>query len=411
MSYTNPNQISFRDGPAIDAFGRLRVSQPDALFSASNEYDTGTVLYWDTLVAGTGAISHLPNESAVQLSTGGTGSGASVAYQTRPYLRYQPGKSQQITITSLFGTPTANVRRRVGYFDASNGIFLEQTAAGMSAVQRSFTSGAAVDTAVAQASWNLDKLDGTGPSGITVDWTKTQVFHLDLQWLGVGRVRLALNIDGRVIYFHQFLNANVLTVPYMTTANLPIRAEITNTAAAAGTNTFKIICCSVDAEGGFELGLSIPMAAIRPDSINCAVAGTAVFAIRPKTTFGGKTNRGIFIPRTFQILEGSGDAYWICYYGDTALVTGGSWVSVSADSIVEMNVTPTGFTASTIRAALGYASGGGANARDINSHLSEHRIPGCVGGNGTTQYGFFIVGYAFSGTVAMAVGINWDEHR
>jgi len=140
---------------------------------------------------------------------------------------------------------------RYGYFDANDGIFFEQSGTGLNVVRRTATSGSPVDNSVAQASWNLDPLDGTGPSGFTLDVTKANIYFLDFEWLGVGRIRMGVaNPNGGFIYCHQFINANQYTVPYMRTGALPMRAEVRNTAGAASVASLDIICQTVISEGG-----------------------------------------------------------------------------------------------------------------------------------------------------------------
>lgn len=149
---------------ALDAFGRHRVSNPSGLFDSTLQYDTQPVLFY-TETSGSGTVTHLPNESSAKLEI--AGSNASVIRQTRQYFKYQPGRSQQILATFVAGS-TAGATKRVGYFDAANGIFLEVVGGDLYMVKRSHSSGATVNTRVAQADWNLDKMDGTGNSGITL---------------------------------------------------------------------------------------------------------------------------------------------------------------------------------------------------------------------------------------------------
>jgi hypothetical protein len=120
--------------------------------------------------------------------------------------------------TFVFNEAKTGLRQRVGYFGANNGIFLEQDGTTVNLVKRSYISGSVVDTKVAQASWNGDKLNGTGDSGLTLDLTKSQIFWIDVEWLGVGSVRCGFIINGEYYVAHTFHHANVLDSVYMTTA-------------------------------------------------------------------------------------------------------------------------------------------------------------------------------------------------
>jgi hypothetical protein len=135
----------------------------------------------------------------------------------------------------------------IGYFDSLNGLFFRQTGTALSVVRRTSTSGSVVDNVVEQANWNLDKLDGTGASGFTLDDTKAQILFIDFQYLGMGRVRMGFDINGIIVYCHEFLNANVLDVPYMQSGTLPIGILLTTTGTSV-TKTSYFKCAAVHSE-------------------------------------------------------------------------------------------------------------------------------------------------------------------
>lgn len=77
-----------------------------------------------------------------------------------------------------------------------------------------------------QSSWNLDRMDGTGPSGYNVDLSKMQMFYIDYSWYGAGFVRWGLRgSNGQIIYCHKVINNNTNTEAYMRSGNLPARYE------------------------------------------------------------------------------------------------------------------------------------------------------------------------------------------
>lgn len=231
----------------VDAFHRLRVSSPTTLFDGKTLYDSQDLHFTESFVTG-GSAAMVSNQPIRRLTVNTTNA-ASAIRQTKRYFSYQSGKSQQIFQTFTFGSAVTNVRRRAGYFDANNGIFLEQTSSGVSLIKRTSVSGSPVDTSVSQASWNLDALDGTGPSGLTLDLSKTQILVIDFQWLGGGEVRVGFGIGDTIVYVHIFQWANLGTGVYTATPSLPVRWEITNTNTSAGAN-LDCICCSVATEAG-----------------------------------------------------------------------------------------------------------------------------------------------------------------
>lgn len=310
-SGTNPMATVIADGANLDAFSRLRVSQPTTLFSVQCQYNVAPIVM-ESGNTGTGvAPAHSANDRMVKLSaTAGSGTSFMQSYQ---YVPYQPGKSQLILITGLLGAGVAGATVDVGYFDASNGIFLRQNgASGLQIVRRTSTSGSVVDNVVNKADWNIDKMDGTGTSGITIDEETVYILVIDLQFLGMGRVRVGFNIGGVLYYCHEFLNANNLAVPYMQTATLPVQMLLTATSTAATKDCY-FKCASVNSEGGasvfedFAFAFSTPQAAITASS----GARTHAVSIRPKTTFNSITNRMTFAIDSIDIIvTGSNPVLW-----------------------------------------------------------------------------------------------------
>lgn len=229
---------------AKDAFGRLRVSEPVTLFDSQNRYIDGE--QFSNNNSGAGSVTYNPNSSNFTLSV--SGNGDEVIRQAKRVNLYQPGKSLLIMNTFAFSTLTANLRQRVGYFTAQNGIFLEADGTELYIVKRSYTSGSAVDTRIAQSNWNGDIFNGAGASGITLDVSKTQILWTDIEWLGVGSVRVGFVINGVFYIAHTFHHANTETDVYMTTASLNCRYEITSTGAAGN---MRQICSTVISEGGY----------------------------------------------------------------------------------------------------------------------------------------------------------------
>jgi hypothetical protein len=237
-------------GTNLDAFGRLRVSNPFTLFDSQNRYIDGD--QFSNITATGGNVVYVANESSFNLNVSAA-SGSSVIRQSKTVQAYQPGKSLLIMNTFAMATLKANLTQRVGYFTVDNGIYFEAVGTTLNLVIRSSTTGSVVEERIPQASWNGDRLNGAGASGITLNPTLTQIFWCDVEWLGVGNVRTGFVINGQFIVCHTFQHANQPgnTTVYMTTATLNPRYEITNTGATSGVSTMKQICSTVISEGGF----------------------------------------------------------------------------------------------------------------------------------------------------------------
>lgn len=328
-------------GTSADAFGRTRVSAPFTLFDSQNRYEKNGL--FDEAVVGSATVTYLVNESTVSLNVTAA-SGDEVVRQSKRVFPYQPGKSLLVMNTFVMPAAHANVRCRVGYFSAENGVFLERNGTAVRFVRRTYTSGSVVDNVVEQASWNGDKLDGTGASGFTIDLTKSHILWQDFEWLGVGSVRIGFVINGKFIVCHTFHHANNLALVYITTAILPIRYEITNTDATDGSRAFKQICSTVISEGGYEKKVALQTA--RMTAYNAGVGTTLV----PLLSIRLDTARpdAVVIPDGYTVLPSASAATTFeIQLVKNATLTGASWAQTTSNN-VEYDTTATAITGGTI---------------------------------------------------------------
>jgi len=344
MSCENINvgqgQLVTFGGANLDAFGRLRVSEPFTLFDSQNRYAEDDQFSSSTVNGA--SITFASNESSVNMSVDTT-SGSKAVRQTFRRMPYQPGKSMLILTTFCMNVAKTNLRQRVGYFDENNGIYLEKNGTSEpSFVIRTNTSGSPVNTnSASQSSWNGDKLDGTGPSGYTLNLETVQIFWSDIEWLGVGNVRCGFVINGQFIICHTFQCANQTgkTKVYMETAILPVRYEIEHTAGTGTGSTLKQICSTVISEGGYQQTVQDTVA--RRTSVLGTISTTflPLVSIRLKSTAAGAVvllNRIIVLPTTNQ-------SYEVCIMKNSTL-TAASWTSLTTN--VEYDVSATAMTTS-----------------------------------------------------------------
>jgi hypothetical protein len=339
----SPIPISF-PATALDAFGRQRVSQPYTLFDSQSRYAADN--QFDTSTSGTGSSTFNTNQASVSMSVtaGGVGSVVRQSYRNFPY---QPGKGLLVLATFLMDNGTsANLNQKVGYFSTQNGVFFQRTAGVNSFVLRSYTGGSVNDTrAFAQSSWNGDKLDGTGASGLTLDLTHPQILWMDFEWLGVGSVRCGFIINGEYIVCHTFDTANVYgTTVYMTTAILPVRYEITTTTTAVAA-TLTQICSSVVSEGGFE-ATSIEHVASMTNLTASSYLTTSYKPLISIRLASGRTG-SVVLPTTLNFLPSTADNFQIAFVKNATLSTP-SWSAVASDSNVEYDINSTSYTGGTL---------------------------------------------------------------
>lgn len=399
--------IAGADGASLDAFGRWRTASPVGLFDSSFRYDMSSAL-WNPIVVAGGTRTFNINRASMTIASNGA---ANARYCLRTVLRthYQPGRSQLVAITFVMGAPVLHTAKRVGYYSNENGVYLQSDATGLSIVLRSIVSGVIVDTPVPQSAWNIDPMNGLGPSGINLDMTKAQLLQIDMQWLGVGRVRVGFNVNGVTYYAHQLLCANVLTSTYMGTASLPVSYEVQTDATGGAAASMECICASVSSEGGFETERGFPFSCSNGSTLVTVNTRRAFLSIRPKATFKGLTNRVYADMIDCSVaLNAAGVFLFEIVYNPT--FTGApAWVSVDADSAFEFSVhadVSAGAFTGGYSTEAHYTSAGG---RTDVTHSVDSKLPIAMDNNGV-QRALSLVGTgAVGGAITVLGSLNWKE--
>lgn len=374
---------------SLDAFGRLRVSNPYTLFDSQNRYQKDP--QFSESLTGSATATYVANESSVDMNVTAA-SGDKAVRQTFRVFPYQPGKSLEVLATFVMNAGKNNLRQRVGYFNTDNGVFFQVSGTTKSFVLRTSTSGSPNDArTIDQADWNGDKLDGTGVSGLTLDITKAQILYMDFEWLGVGSVRCGFVIDGTFIVCHTFNNANDLDKVYMTTAILPVRYEIENTGATSGASTMTQICSTVISEGGYQQKNALTWARRTTTLTGVTTSFVPIVSIQLKSTALG----AVVLPSIYTALPiGSTLDYEVALIKNPTL-TGASFTSNSTN--VEIDVTATALTGGTI-VDLTYTSGsnqGSGTATGSTEYNFDNQLGVSIGG---TSDIFTLAARTISGT-------------
>jgi len=382
MTYLYNDLVGFK-GNVVDAFNRLKVSNPFTLFDSQQRYVLSDK--WDYVGLSGGTYSFNPIESTVSLTSGLT-NGSKMYVETKRVFPYQPGKSLTIVNSFAMAQPKSGLRQRSGYFGITggvtsgipyNGVYLQQDGLTLSICLASASLG--TTQTITQSNWNADKFDGTGDSGVTLDVTKGNIFWLDVEWLGVGDIRTGFYIDGKPVVAHTFYNTNKNSTTYMTTACLPLRYEIENTSSQATSSTMRQICSTVLSEGGYEgfsrrynvthsgttphtlttAGTQYPLIAIRmaPDRLDSIIVPSNIsVAIEP-----GTNNKPLVVQ--YRILL-------------NPTLTGNTWAT-HFNGNVQYNVTATGVTGGTDIIG-GYISSSGtldvSSINDFNFQIGRTQL-------------------------------------
>ena len=392
-----------------DAFGRQRISAPLTLFDSSHRYRDNNL--WSQLVVGTGStVGFVTSQGLIEVGIGTT-AGCSIIRETTKVFSYQPGKSLLIMTTFVPSTPKENLRQRVGYFGADNGIYFEIAGIGstsISFVERSLSLG--TETRVPQSEWNIDKLDGTGVSGITLDPSKAQILWTDIEWLGLGTVRIGFVIDGQFIHCHSFHHANLIQSTYITTASLPLRYEIANTGVTTSSSILKQVCSTVISEGGYELrGLQQAIGTPITSPVGLTTAGTyyTVISLRLKTSPNRLDAICILTAISFMGITNNANYNWQVRTSGTS--NGGTWVSAGTDSSVEYKIDGGTYTGGRILAS-GFNNGSnqGASPTDIlKEALFKFQLE--RDGLSSTPYELTLVCASDTNGASIYASMDWEE--
>jgi len=324
-------------GSQGDAFGRLRVAEPFTLGDYKHLFaiDPNFIDF----TANGGTVTFTGNTASATLSTNNSTSSVSV-HQTKFYHSYQPGKSQVILSSVVFGYAQQNVTKRTGYFDDRDGIYFEQVGSNTSNgtnngtlnfVIRSFTTGTALESDVGSYKRRVPQSQ-------------------------FGRVRVGFVHDGAFIIAHEYYHSNILNEVYLSSPNLPVRCEIRNTGTTSG-GSMGQICASVISEGGYnESGIDWSTFGYARTTATPSATPLPLIALRLKTTFKGypnrlsvrlntlslyaETNSIIFeiikLPNASSLANGTGALVWTSADDDSGCeycVNADSYTSANADRL------------------------------------------------------------------------------
>lgn len=394
--------VRFAEGsPTIDAFNNLRIGEGTILGGYEQSNGDMSDLFQD-ITSGTASITYVPTASQTVLAVG-SASGDSITRTTNRYHYYQPGVGQFALFTCALGdTGKANNTRRWGYFDQNDGVFFEMQGTTFNIVLRSSTSGSVVETRVPQNQWNQDKLDGTGPSQMTIDPSKANFYGLDLAWLGVGAVRVGVWApDGSRWPSHVFQNPNSNIGAYMRRGSLPLRFENFNTGPTASATEFKQLCSAVysQARTDYTFWRFSDIERMTPVTVT---TNTPILSMRVKA--GSRV--GIY-PEALNLLVQGGSVKLTII--DDAVLTGDTW-SISGIGSAEGDITATAFTGGA--PFYSFFAGEGVHHKELADYYElndegYHRLA-----DDSDSYTFTLVATKLTGTtVTITAGLNYKELR
>jgi hypothetical protein len=403
INATGAASVTFAEGqPTMSGFGSLKTSSERVLGVYESSLDTYEALF-STVTANGGVSNYTPSESSQVLLVNST-SGSRSMIMTNRYHYYTPGTSSLFKMTVSCGDAgkVGNIRRW-GAFDQNDGIFFELYETTVNVVIRSSTSGSVVENRVAQSAWNHDKLNGTGLSSHTLNITGINVFWMDYQWLGAGRVRFGIYTpDGSRVVCHQFENAGLNSLPYMRTGTLPAALENVNTASTGASSELRSVCIGVYTEGTYE-----DYAFWRFSDVDRNITGvttnTVAFSIRTLSTFNGKHNHVVVYPETLNVWCDQPVA--VTMWQATS-VTGGTWDALA--STCEVNYTGTVDTTGSQKFKTLYFNTG-AEAFDLDKFFEKNDEGILTSATGVPEVWSFLVTKLTAASTNASLNLGYKE--
>lgn len=404
--YVNNSGIFMADSGSIDAFSRLRVSNPVSLFDSQFTYDLQPLLF-EKIINGSANISYDSTNGAASLDLDNASNGDSAVFQSYSHIRYQPSKSQLVFLSFNFGGGEDDCIKSVGLSSGSDGFELRMNNGNLEFVILSTTENG--NQVIPQSEWNLEKFDGSQKS-VELDFEKTQILIIDFQALYVGRVCFGFDVDGVIEYAHEFNNANNTIYPYIRTANLPIRSSITSTSNNV-TAEMLSICCAVVSEGGIDQNLGYEFV----HSTDVISLGnnvrTHVLSIQPKQLFNGVVNRTQILLRSIDLIVTGGNSI------EWDLSIGQSLTNINAQD-VNTNYSGSSYLSGdisgdpAIKISNGYSIASGNIRTSINRDITT-RYPITLNGVGDVREmgRVTLAAKGIGGTSAVKASLGWTEVR
>lgn len=284
--------VRFDDGdPIVDAFGNLLTSNLSIVDQFNFIYGDIEGKYTDITGSG-GTVTPLPSESTFRLSTTTT-SGSYASRTTNQYYPYIPGVGSMVMMTVLIGdTGKTGVTRRWGLFDDDDGVYFELSGSVFSVNIKSSNSGSPTIEKVIQSDFAGDKASDDSLDEYVLDVSKFNLYWIDYQWLGVGRIRFGtFSPSGVRLVLHSVENSNKNVLPYMKRGTLPFRMEQFNETTVVSTSEMKLGCVSVSLQQSHQKYIGYKFLGISNFVQISGSEYTPILSLKNMTPFNGQTNR------------------------------------------------------------------------------------------------------------------------
>lgn len=341
MSYFPEIQLKDRlgNGPDISGFGQVITGERQDQILCKFVYNNSSYDVTPT-VSGTGATA---NSNSMAVVSSGTGVGAGTLVSVRS-VNYRPAHEIYTYFTALYSAgQDANTFQRIGLFDSVTGFWIGYSGISFGISKRN----ASTDNFITQANFNLDKLDGTGNSGFTLDTTKINQYKIQYGWLGVAPVVFSIYAGQTIgwIPFHYIDFTNSQTTPSISSPSNHITCEAGRT---SGTGVSVYVSTGSWSAGTTEgrhshAGHRV-FSGTTPKTLSAGVE-SYIATFQNKLTFLGKNNKILTVAVFFGASTDGTKNVVFNFYKNSVLTTP-TYVDVDTNnSVTAIDTTAAAFTA------------------------------------------------------------------
>lgn len=229
-----------------DLFGRTRTSIPYTVFSSKQVTDADPLMFENVSGA---SFSTARSSTTLTAAASGVNEALRRSFQWVSYITGGVNLAQFGTLMRLPGSATTGVTKEVGLFNSDDGYIWGEADGVMQVTVRSSAGGGPVNTTVQQSNWNIDVMDGTGRSGITLNPETVNTYVIMYSYTGAGDVIFALNINGQFVPVHMFRLSNVDQLPYTSNPSVPATWRIATDGTGAGNAQLEAFTVAVQSFG------------------------------------------------------------------------------------------------------------------------------------------------------------------
>jgi hypothetical protein len=279
---TNNNSTIFVNNFPLSSTDDLRTIQLSPVAGWTFNYTLLTnLINFTGLNGGSQSIAN----SMIQLQTG-TETNGSAEIETQKALRYTPGLGALVRFTAVFTTGVTNSEQIIGIGDESDGFFVGYNGTSFGILVRKD----GVDSWIPQSSWDVDKMDGSGPSGMMLNPLLGNSYQIDYQW-GFGQITFYVATNNPLQYapVHHIDYPNTSDTPSILNPTLPLRASVRNTGNSSNVSLFTPTAMAFVEGPSYNQAISSRYTHALTKTASSTL--NTLFTLTNDTTFNGKTNR------------------------------------------------------------------------------------------------------------------------